>query len=107
MPYQEPLWARRYPKLVHILDDDPMAPKGNVIARNICVGGRWGDFEAKAKPLVTFQDNLLDQDPRFVDAEHLDFRLKARFAGLQAGLPANPHGEDRAVTGHRSGLPGP
>ena len=29
VPYQEPLWAGRYPKLVHILDDEPMAPKGN------------------------------------------------------------------------------
>ena len=46
-----------------ILDEDPMAPKGNLIARNICVGGRWGDFEAKAKPLVTFQDNLLGPGP--------------------------------------------
>jgi hypothetical protein len=76
MPYREPLWARRYPKLVGILGDDPMAPKGNLIARNICVGGRWGDFEAKAEPMVTFQDNLLDQDPRFADPEHQNFQLK-------------------------------
>ena len=53
-----------------ILDDEPMAPKGNLITRNICVGGRWGDFEGKAKPLVRFEDNLLDQDPLFVDPTH-------------------------------------
>ena len=76
MPYRDPLWAGRYPKLVKILEEDPMAPRNNRIARNICVRGRWGDFEAKAKPLVTFQDNLLDRDPRFVDPDHLNFQLK-------------------------------
>ena len=39
LPYQGPLWAKRYPKLVNILDDDPMAPKGTS-SRHICVGGR-------------------------------------------------------------------
>ena len=66
LPYTESPWKDQYPKLVTILDEDPMAPRGNVIARNICVGGRWGDFDGKAKPLVTFTDNLLDQDPLFV-----------------------------------------
>ena len=90
MPYQRPLWAGRYPKLVHILDEDPMAPKGNVIARNICVGGRWGDFEAKAKPLVAFQDNMMDKDPRFVDAEHGNFQLKADSPAYKLGFQRIP-----------------
>jgi hypothetical protein len=75
-PYKQPPWSTQYPELVNILDDDPMAPKGNVIARNICVGGKWDSFAAQAKPLITFEDNLLDADPRFVDAEELDFRLR-------------------------------
>jgi hypothetical protein len=90
MPYQEPLWAGRYPKLVNILHEDSMAPRGNLIERNICVGGRWGDFEAKAKPLVTFRDNLLDQDPRFVDAEHLNFRLKDDSPAFKLGFKRLP-----------------
>ncbi len=90
LPYQGPLWAKRYPKLVNILDDDPMAPKGNLIARNICVGGRWGDFEAKAKPLVAFQDNLLDQDPRFVDAEHEKFQLRDDSPAYKLGFQRIP-----------------
>ena len=90
MPYREPLWAGRYPKLVNILDEDPMAPRGNLIARNICLGGRWGDFEAKAKPMVTFQDNLLDQDPRFVDAEHLNFQLQDDSPALKLGFHRIP-----------------
>jgi hypothetical protein len=90
MPYREPLWAARYPKLVKILDEDPMAPRGNLIARNICVGGRWGDFEAKARPMVDFRDNLLDQDPRFVDPEHLNFQLKDDSAAFRLGFQKIP-----------------
>ena len=90
MPYREPLWAGRYPALVKILEEDPMAPRGNVIARNICVGGRWGDFEAKAKPLVTFQDNLLKEDPRFVDADHGNFQLKDDSPAFKLGFQRIP-----------------
>lgn len=89
-PYQQPPWSDRYPKLVTILDDDPMAPTGNTIARNICVGGRWGDFENKAKPLVNFQDNLIDQDPRFVDAANRDFRLRDDSPALKLGFQPIP-----------------
>lgn len=90
LPYQGPRWAKRYPRLVNILDDDPMAPKGNRIARNICVGGRWGDFEAKAKPLVAFEDNLLDQDPRFVDPDHQNFQLKDDSPAYKLGFRRIP-----------------
>jgi hypothetical protein len=90
VPCTEPPWSTRYPPLVRILDDDPMAPKGNVIARNVCVGGRWGDFEGKAKPLVTFQDNLLDQDPKFVDAAHQNFQLQDDSPALRLGFQRIP-----------------
>lgn len=67
-----------------------MAPKGNLIARNICVGGRWGDFEGRAKPLVAFQDNLLDQDPLFVDAAHQDFGLRENSPAFKLGFQPIP-----------------
>ena len=88
--YQTPPWSERYPQLVNLLNDEPMAPKGNLIARNVCVGGRWGDFDAKAKPLVTFQDNLLDQDPRFVDAERQNFALREDSPAWKLGFKALP-----------------
>ena len=90
VPYQNALWASRYPKLVHILDQNPMAPVDNLIARNICVRGRWGDFETVAKPLVTFQDNLLDRDPRFVDPEHHNFQLKDDSPAYKLGFERIP-----------------
>lgn len=90
MPYRTPPWSERYPQMLTLLDDDPMAPKGNTIARNICVGGRWGDFEGKAKPLITFTDNLLDQDPLFVDAANLNFALKPESPALKLGFKPIP-----------------
>jgi hypothetical protein len=90
LPYQEGVWAQRYPKLATILDEDPMAPRGNVIARNICVGGRWGDFDGRAKPLVHFEDNLLEGDPRFVDAEKLNFQLRDDSPALKLGFQRIP-----------------
>ena len=90
MPYKTPPWSTQYPGLVNLLDDDPMAPKGNLIARNICVGGKWGSFGAKAKPLVTFTDNLLDEDPLFVDPENLDFRLRKDSPAWKLGFHPIP-----------------
>ena len=90
MPYTEPPWSTRYQNLANILDNEPMAPRGNVIARNICVGGRWGDFEKKAKPLVKFEDNLLDQDPLFVDDAHQNFHLRNDSPAYKLGFKRIP-----------------
>ena len=90
MPYTATPWSTRYPKLVNILKEDPMAPKGNSIARNICVGGRWGDFEGNAKPLVNFQDNLLDKDPLFVDAADHNFQLQDDSPAYKRGFKRIP-----------------
>ncbi len=89
-PYQRPPWSERYPYLVNILDEDPMAPRGNRIVRNICVGGRWGDFDGKARPLVEFEDNLIDQDPGFVDAAALNFALREGSPALAMGFKPLP-----------------
>jgi hypothetical protein len=37
VPYKDSIWSAAYPALVHILDDDPGCPKGNVIKGNILV----------------------------------------------------------------------
>jgi len=69
-----------------------------VIARNICVGGRWDDIESKARPLITFEDNLLDADPLFVDAARGNFELKPESPAWKLGfrrIPIEKIGPDR------------
>ncbi|MCX7425654.1 MAG: right-handed parallel beta-helix repeat-containing protein [Planctomycetia bacterium] len=76
MPYKQPPWSTRYPKLVNILDDEPAAPKGNVITLNVCSGGRWDGIHAPARPFVTLKDNLMEDSPGFVDAAKMNFQLR-------------------------------
>jgi hypothetical protein len=76
MPYQQPPWSLRFPQLLTVLQDEPGLPKGNLVTRNICFGGVWDEIEKVAIPLVTMQDNLVGEDPHFVDAEHGNFQLK-------------------------------
>jgi len=50
MPYRESPWKEHYPRLVGMLEDEPAKPKNNLIARNICCGGRWDDVAKQAQP---------------------------------------------------------
>jgi hypothetical protein len=90
MPYQQPPWSDRYPELLRILQDDPGAPKGNVVARNICQGGHWEEIEEAARPLTAFEANLLDRDPRFVDPARADFQLKDDSPAYKMGFERIP-----------------
>jgi hypothetical protein len=89
-PYKGPLWSSRYPKLVNILDDEPMAPKGNVVARNISWGGGWGWVEDAAAKFIKFEDNLRDVDPHFVDAAHANFQLRDDSPAFKIGFRRIP-----------------
>jgi hypothetical protein len=92
VPYQQPPWSERYPQLVNILDDEPAAPKGNIIRRNICIGGRWMDIEEKAKPYVRVEDNLVGSDAELalVDARKGDFRLRPQSPAVKIGFKPIP-----------------
>lgn len=97
VPYMQPPWSDRYPALRRILDDEPAAPSGNVITRNISVGGRWQNIAASAMPLTQVSDNLVDVDPRFVNRVRGDFRLRSASPALQLGF--------RPIEFERIGLP--
>ena len=91
MPYGEEPWKSRYPVLAKMLSDpDPLAPKGNVITRNIQWKCKGDGIEKKAQPYLVFEYNLLDLDPRFVDEKALDFRLKDDSPAFKVGFQKIP-----------------
>jgi hypothetical protein len=70
MPYLEAPWSERFPELVPILEDDPMAPKGNVLENNVLVrsGKVEADLAAKVREYGEIGQNIeLDDDPGFAD----------------------------------------
>ena len=90
MPYKQPPWSEKYPQLVNILDDSPGRPSGNIVRRNISIGGKWLDVESKAMPLIKFEDNLVDKDPHFADAGRQDFRLRPDSPAFTMGFQKIP-----------------
>lgn len=75
--FDKPPYSVRYRGLVNILDDDPPVPKGNVIARNVFLGGKHMSLSDEGRKFATIVDNFEEGDPGFVDASNGDFRLKA------------------------------
>ncbi len=86
VPYKEPPWSTRYPKLARILDEIPQAPLGNVLVENVSYRSGWRDPEAVCravfknnidKKYVTISSNFVtEEDPGFVDAANKDFQLR-------------------------------
>ena len=90
IPFTKPPYSTRYPALAKILDGNPWAPEGNVIARNICVGGKWEGIEKKALPFLKIEKNLVGEDPHFVDPAHGDFRLRDDSPAFRLGFKKIP-----------------
>jgi hypothetical protein len=93
VPYREEPWRSRYPGMLTLPDQKPGTPFNNLVARNICVGERWADIEDGAREGVILADNLVDQDPGFVNLKKLDFRLKPGSPAFKLGFKAIPVGK--------------
>jgi len=83
MNHHEPPYSIRYPKLAELAkyyarpEQDGIPAEGNVIARNIFVGGQAFEITWHAREeLQIIHDNILDVDPRFIDAARLNFQLQ-------------------------------
>ncbi|UCE48801.1 MAG: right-handed parallel beta-helix repeat-containing protein, partial [Phycisphaerales bacterium] len=90
MPYTSEPWRKRYPKLVNILQDEPAAPKGNLVARNISYGGRWDGVRNEARSYVTFKDNLVDQGLLFKGTPPETFELREDSLAYKIGFKPIP-----------------
>jgi hypothetical protein len=90
MPYTSELWRNRYPELVKIVQEEPAAPRGNVVVRNISWGGRWDEVEGSARPYVAFTDNWVEGDPLFEGTPPKSFRLRDNSPALAAGFKQIP-----------------
>ena len=117
--YNKPPYSTRYPELINIINDEPKAPKGNVISRNICQGGAWDknvgfwktSVEDKARPYITMTDNVVAPnsavkdslsesfivaDPLFAnpkDPKQGKFQLDADSPALKRGFKQVPFGQ--------------
>ena len=84
--FDQPPYSERYPRLARILEGTPKAPEGNLIARNISFNSRWDNITDDAAEYVTLEDNLVDVDPHFTDAEGGDFRLRDDSPAFELGF---------------------
>lgn len=114
--YNKPPYSERYPSLVNILNDEPRAPKGNIISNNICYGGVWDKasgywkmaIERKARPYIEMENNIVSPysevedslsksilitDPLFViknDPESSDYQISEESPAFKAGFVQIP-----------------
>lgn len=72
------------------LEDEPAAPKGNVVARNISWGGQWDEVGSEARPYITFLDNCVSEDPLFEEAPPKTFRLRDSSPAYRVGFKPIP-----------------
>jgi len=91
MPYQEEPWATRYPELLTILEDEPAAPKGNLIDRNIIIGEDWNSIYEEAEPYVAFVDNLVNVEVGMADPAAGDFTLAEDSPAWELGFEPIPY----------------
>jgi hypothetical protein len=95
MNWRQPPYSTRYPELADLEPlyerDDGIPPGKILVARNICVGGTWTEIHWGATPeMVRFQDNLVGQDPHFIDAANGNFALKPDSPAFKLGFKAIP-----------------
>lgn len=96
--FNQPPFSVRYPRLANILEEEPAAPRGNIISRNLSVGGKWANIDHRALPLLEIKDNIINEDLHFVKQTHQgpanftveDFQLAADSPAWKIGFQPIP-----------------
>jgi len=95
MRHHHPPYSERYPELAELdryYDEGKgVPPEGNLIIRNISWGGQWLRIHWHAEPhMMTVKENLIDQDPLFVDAERMNFQIRDESPAYALGFKRIP-----------------
>ncbi|MBT3381381.1 MAG: hypothetical protein HN742_41225 [Lentisphaerae bacterium] len=116
--FMEPPYSTRYPRLLTLLGDEPAYPKGNVVRRNIFWPGSgedlrrmthgakpkdtwWDHMEPKIRHLIKLEDNLINEDPKFVDEPGGDFQLRRSSPAWALGFQRIPVKEIGLINDNR------
>jgi hypothetical protein len=54
------------------------------------MGGKWDGMETRAKQFVEIRDNILNEDPLFVNAASLNFQIRSDSPALKLGFKPIP-----------------
>ena len=89
------LYRTRYPALKDLdkfyASDSRFPPEDNVVARNVCVGGKWLSVGWNStEAMLDLKDNYLGKMDDFVAPDKLDFRLKPECPALKSGFEPIP-----------------
>ncbi len=89
------LYTNRYPELAtvepYLRAAKGVPPAGNLLARNISIGGAFLALRQFATVKhIAQQDNLVDQDPEFYSRERADYRLRRGSPALKLGFEPLP-----------------
>lgn len=93
MPINSDLWKKRYPQLPGLWQDEPAAPKYNLVTRNLFHGEKWDDIDKTSRPYVKLENNLSGQDLRFVDLAKGNFQLEEDSPAWKIGFQKIPLAE--------------
>ncbi len=90
MHYNQPPYSTEYPHLADILQDDPQAPKYNVIAGNICIDSKWLIADGLPQGAVTVENNMQFTDAAAAGINSTTFAVKPNGPAATMGFPSLP-----------------
>ncbi|MCZ6636412.1 MAG: right-handed parallel beta-helix repeat-containing protein [bacterium] len=108
----EPPYSEHYPELrevaMYYQADGGVPPEGNLISRNLVHHCEWLAIQKDIKPgLIAVQNNILDEDPCFVDPDHLNFQLRDNSPAYESGFkPILFENIGLYIDSYRTQLPG-
>ncbi len=96
VPYREPPYATKYPQLPNIMNEKPLEPKDNRIARNVFIGTKWLDPRRCTEEQIgergwaRFENNTIGRDSDSVVRRDGVWRARPNSPAHNAGFKQIP-----------------